>query len=325
MMNFGFFSPNRDDFELEDSRNARLDAAKRRMPPKVPPAAYRHAAPSGPWPWMDLDSEVDSTQLEKKHAPQKECDHINCNRCWLGYPQSLFGNWTPDQVERSKIKEAIDRDTSKEDGPGCIIYTVDMLKDGSMTNAVARGVKTDEETDEFWEILTKQEVLEDLRVRCYFLDNMSGSVLQILGTRYNIEPFFFSSSLNWIPARYQSNIESGVSDHITMTVTFLRIMQNPMTRPGSRASGSESLSMTSTIREAMLEVEQVIDTQSPLPLRSSDKIVLLDLLAIHMVRDKKWEHHHLLPSHSRMASYLRETTFLPCTVCGSVCILAENI
>ena len=60
-----------------------------------------------------------------------------------------------------------------------------------------------------------------IRVRVLFVDNMSGPVLQMLGTRcdcsllshthlinihfnrYEIEPFFYSSSINWLPSRYQ--------------------------------------------------------------------------------------------------------------------------
>jgi hypothetical protein len=264
------------------SQDPRLEAMRRTIPPRVPPAAYRHATPSGPWPWMDLDSEVDRAQLEREHHPQAECDHVDCDRCWLGYPQSLFGNWTPDQVDRSKIQSAIEGRSRRVDRTDCVIYTVDMMKDGSMANADSTKLRTDEDTDEFWEKLVRNTVPKDLRVRCYFLDNMSGSVLQILGTRFNIEPFFFSSSLNWIPAHFQSNLVSGTSDHITMTVTFLRIMENPAT-----SAGSDAASLTPSLQDAMLDAEQVIDTQSFLPLHgSSDKIVLLDLLAIHMIRDQ---------------------------------------
>ena len=69
----------------------------------------------------------------------------------------------------------------------------------------------------------------DLRVRALFLQNMSGPVLQMLGARYvwalgiyvfaltdafrfNIEPFYFSSSLNWIPSRFQEEIKEDVGD-----------------------------------------------------------------------------------------------------------------
>jgi len=31
-------------------------------------------------------------------------------------------------------------------------------------------------------------------------------------TRYNIEPFFWSSSLSWIPSRFQEEIQPGIGD-----------------------------------------------------------------------------------------------------------------
>jgi hypothetical protein len=140
------------------SQDPRLEAMRRTIPPRVPPAAYRHATPSGPWPWMDLDSEVDRAQLEREHHPQAECDHVDCDRCWLGYPQSLFGNWTPDQVDRSKIQSAIEGRSRRVDRTDCVIYTVDMMKDGSMANADSTKLRTDEDTDEFWEKLVRNTV-----------------------------------------------------------------------------------------------------------------------------------------------------------------------
>jgi len=86
---------------------------------------------------------------------------------------------------------------------------------------------------------------------------------------------------------------------ITITLTFLRTMPNPLTVPNTPASGgqffSQILSRAGTA---------TIDTQAPLILRSSmlsrplarsqfilikttdDRILLLDLLAFHMVRRK---------------------------------------
>ena len=70
----------------------------------------------------------------------------------------------------------------------------------------------------------------DTRLRALFIENLSGPVLQMLGTkypysillssstyqritfRYNIEPFFWSSSLNWIPSRFQEEIKENVGD-----------------------------------------------------------------------------------------------------------------
>jgi len=63
-----------------------------------------------------------------------------------------------------------------------------------------------------WPLGGKQNRPEGVRVRALFVDGLSGPILQMLGTRYNIEPFFFSSTIGWIPSRHQSNIEPHESD-----------------------------------------------------------------------------------------------------------------
>src|SRR5277367_4559365 len=85
---------------------------------RVPLPSHRHATPSGPWPWMDLESD------ETNHPPRiVPCAHEDCTICpqWLGYPQSHFPNWTPDQVTRCKIAAAI---TDRQNP--CRVYHVDV-------------------------------------------------------------------------------------------------------------------------------------------------------------------------------------------------------
>ena len=53
---------------------------------------------------------------------------------------------------------------------------------------------------------------EDVRLRMLFVDNCSGPVLQMIGTRYNVEPFYFSSTIGWTPCRFQSNLIENESD-----------------------------------------------------------------------------------------------------------------
>lgn len=74
--------------------------------PRAPAPSHRHAAPSGPWPWVDLDDSIDQVsapliemqfllfilaekeQLDTPMPPvPPPCPHIDCNRCWAGYPQ----------------------------------------------------------------------------------------------------------------------------------------------------------------------------------------------------------------------------------------------
>ncbi|KAI5989358.1 hypothetical protein EDD15DRAFT_2285207, partial [Pisolithus albus] len=97
---------------------------------------YRHATPSGPWPWTDFD--VDTHTSSSLSA---EVDHT-----WKGYPQNLFGNWTPEQVVRSGML------TNCHSGT-CGIYTVDVVKDGTFDKDMASKVLNVPVSglDEFWE------------------------------------------------------------------------------------------------------------------------------------------------------------------------------
>ncbi|KAJ7512343.1 hypothetical protein B0H11DRAFT_478791 [Mycena galericulata] len=232
------------------------------MPPLIPQPSHRHGAPSGPWPFLDLDSEEHPVQLAHPQSPAatrlQEAD-------WSKYPQSLYPNWTPAQQEKSGIAQIIQhgRETST-------IHHVNVLKTGVFTSD-EDDVVTDETQDEYWKKL-QDDLPDEIRLRALFVDKLSGPVLQMLGTRYNVEPFFFSSSLNWIPARYQEAVGEG--DHITLTLTFIRTMQH---LPPSYDSSIRTLN----------SADQKIDTQAPLILSSSDRILLPDLIAIHMVRSPK--------------------------------------
>jgi len=74
-------------------------------------------------------------------------------------------------------------------------------------------------------------------VRSLFVDDLTEPVLKMLGTkyvllcarllalmdlmhRYNIEPFFFTSSVNWIPSRYQEALSHGEGDRKSKTFHF---------------------------------------------------------------------------------------------------------
>ncbi|KIJ63179.1 hypothetical protein HYDPIDRAFT_113782 [Hydnomerulius pinastri MD-312] len=249
--------------------------------PRVPAPIYRHAAPSAPWPWMDFDS--DSSEVH----PLLPEGLIDSTETWRKYPQNLFGNWTPDQVSRSKML------LSCNSMELCAVHKADVLdggkfdksEDGRTVYVTADSVSV----NTFWEGLQTPRP-GNIRVRALFVENMSLHALQMLGTRYNIEPFFFSSSANWIPSRYQEDPKPREGDHITVVLPFIRTMKNQRpidrARPISlRSMGSaESLPATPEKGSVPLKDEkQIIDTQAPL-LLPSDQILLQDLLAIHMVR-----------------------------------------
>ncbi|KAG6809962.1 hypothetical protein H0H92_013890 [Tricholoma furcatifolium] len=260
--------------EMEHWRKIMPETAQG-LPPRVPAPSHRHAAPSG-----EHEPGVDSRQLiDKEPTPTRRCDHSDpnkCNRCWSGYPQSLFPNWTQEQQHRSRILKIIQRRNDASTA-----YYVDVNTKGEFTTSKSLTIGPNGKVqDNHWEFMMQPRP-EGTRLRALFLENLSGPVLQMLGTKYNIEPFYFSSSIGWIPSRYQEEIRPSEGDHITISLTFIRTMQNPMILP---PSANSSFIDNSSDGVQPKQPEQVIDTQSALFIRSSDRILLPDLLALHMVR-----------------------------------------
>ncbi|KAJ8584948.1 hypothetical protein M405DRAFT_825860, partial [Rhizopogon salebrosus TDB-379] len=237
------------------------------LPPSVPAPPYRHAAPSGPWPWMDF-SKIDDTTVTTQ-------DTTSIDESWRGYPRNLFGNWTPDQVGRSQMLMKCSKNQSST------IYWMDVLENGmfaraNMGNGDTTTVTTANE-DDFWDML-QGERPGNIRVRSLFVDDLTSPVLRMLGTRYNVEPFFFTSSINWIPSRYQEAPNHGEGDHITITLPFVRTLYKAPTSTLPLAPTSERSSLSSPAADTQ------INTQAPLLLRDGN-MLFIDLLAIHMVRN----------------------------------------
>ncbi|KAF9474032.1 hypothetical protein BDN70DRAFT_885294 [Pholiota conissans] len=252
---------------------------------RVAPPSHRHAAPSAPWPWIDIEDEVDPVQLSSPLPPVPEpCNHKDCGGCWRGYPQSLYPNWTPRQVQKSKISDAI---TSYDHSTSCVIHQVDVTEEG-LFHVPNPGhiTSSDNIVDETWEQLKDSEAPENNRVRILFVENMSGPVIQMLGAKYNIEPFFYSSSLNWIPSRYVEGIHPGEGDHITIALTFVRSVSNTNNRIDAHSPDVVATSTMAAGNRTML-VEQMIDTQAPLALESNERLLVLDLLSVHLIRRKR--------------------------------------
>lgn len=246
---------------------------------RVPHPSHRHAAPSAPWPWVDLDDAVDPKQLECVAPPIPPlCDHSpeKCNKCWKGYPQSRFPNWTERQVRKAKIYDAVHNYSRSKP---CVCYRVDVNDHGFFTHPKEMtSVHGDE--DMAWENMIHEQRPRDTRVRALFIENLSGPVLQMLGTKYNIEPFFWSSSLNWIPSRFQEEIKEKVGDHITISLTFLHSVTDH-----DAVQLSANRKDTDDDDASTLLGKQSIDTQAPLVLHSNNRLLVLDLLSVHLVRN----------------------------------------
>ncbi|SJL10696.1 uncharacterized protein ARMOST_14088 [Armillaria ostoyae] len=153
--------------------------------------------------------EVDGEQLKSDVPPiPPPCNHVNCEGCWKRYPQSLFPNWSPSQVERSGILDVIEKYNRSIP---CTIHRVDIDDRGYFTDP-GKYELTEQAKDASWEFLIQSHRPVNTRVRSLFVENMSGPVLQKLGAYYNIEPFFFSSSLSWTPSRFQEEVQPGRGD-----------------------------------------------------------------------------------------------------------------
>jgi hypothetical protein len=66
---------------------------------------------------------------------------------WSGYPQNLFGNWTPDQVKRSQMLRKCSKNHSS------IIYWMDVLDDGKFITPNMTVTPTNDSEDDFWNML----------------------------------------------------------------------------------------------------------------------------------------------------------------------------
>jgi len=160
------------------------------------------------------------------------------------------------------------------------IYHIDVEENGNFLKSDGPPQIVSNE-DDFLE-LTK-EPTEPRRLRVFCVDNLTMPVMQMLGTKYVIEPFFWTSSVNWIPSRYQENPHAGQDDHITITLKFVRAARLELAFTQMSAS------------ELQLTSGETIDTQRPLLLRNigqgnendNNSYLITDFLAIHMVRARQ--------------------------------------
>ncbi|KIL56903.1 hypothetical protein M378DRAFT_172312 [Amanita muscaria Koide BX008] len=280
-----------------DSNSADLSQASTSSVPselrRLPPPPYRHATPSAPWPWMDIHDPINKEHLKSGASPVPvDCDHETCDgRCWKDYPQSRFPNWTKGQVEKCKIQDVIMKyDRSLQ----CSIYLLDVNKHGTFKNAGKLEMEDGEATilNGEWNWFKDHKQRPDVRVRALFVENLSGPALRMLGAKYNIEPFFFSSSLNWIPSRFQEDSREGIGDHITITLPFIQVVPGELVPHIDSPSSLEGFEDVRSTGHHHLVTER-IDTRAPLRTRVKggkgprESALALDLLSVHLVRNVK--------------------------------------
>lgn len=202
----------------------------------------------------------------------------------------MYPNWTKSQQKKSKILHYI----KKAKRQRWRAYYVDVQEDGVFAGTEASYVDEHARTqDQQWRFMTERRPQKS-RARVVFINSWAGCAMQMFGTRYNIEPFFFSSTINGIPSRFQSHVDPGKGDHITLTLSFMRSIPYvtesdlPQEQPPSAAASVNSLVTAASRRHEILpeSPHHIIDTQAPLPLRSplSKQLLVSDFLSIHMIR-----------------------------------------
>ncbi|KAF8989817.1 hypothetical protein BDQ17DRAFT_1333836 [Cyathus striatus] len=186
-------------------------------------------------------------------------------------------------MKKSKIYDAICNYRKER---ACKYYEADVDINGRFKNSDEIESQEGLE-DEWWNAMVYTMRPNNLRVRALFVENMNGATLQMLGTYFNIDPSFFSASLNWLPSRFQGEIQPHIGDHITVTLPFIR--------PISDEHDAEMIPLTrfpdndyySPTKSATLLGFQLIDTQALLILYSNRRVLVSDLLSVNLVRNAK--------------------------------------
>jgi hypothetical protein len=100
-------------------RHSSRSLADKRPPPNRRPPSHRHAVPSGPWPWIDIE-----------HPCPVYCRTSGADD-WWDYPRNKYPNWSGDQIERSQIKQAIEQPWETP----CTIYIMGLQASGKFQTA----------------------------------------------------------------------------------------------------------------------------------------------------------------------------------------------
>ncbi|KAF5391130.1 hypothetical protein D9757_003021 [Collybiopsis confluens] len=263
------------------------------LPPRRKAPKHRHATPSGPWPFLDLTDEVDQSQLIDP-PPQPTFDDHEPTSSWQNYPASKFPNWTLSQQTKSGLAKLINRrhpmpesckvyslDISAEEDH--VVFHADTLEGKVVKSGPLAAQAVRESTDSFWNALSEKAPPET-RVRALFVDNLNGPVLQMLGSKFHIEPFFFTSSVNSIPSRYQEQVRPGQGDHVTLILSFIRSLPSS----SSAFPSPNSSFMSNDVLQSSFQMQApIIDIEAPLVLQSDpSKLLVLDILSLHVIRKK---------------------------------------
>ena len=109
------------------------------------------------------------------------CDHSleRCNRCWMGYPQSRFPQWTKQQIRKAKIYDAVHKSPRNKH---CICYRVDVNMQGLFTHPREMTLEYGNE-DSIWHGMIHEQVSSShlfLYERSIFLSETMGYTTESL-------------------------------------------------------------------------------------------------------------------------------------------------
>jgi len=128
---------------------------------------------------------------------------------------------------------------------------------------------------------------EEVRLQGFFVDSMSGPALQILGTRFNIEPFFFSSALNRIPSWYQEQARGAEGDHITISLPFIRAIEITHAIENMNQVEPTEINVHGDLVLRPRWRNPIVNTAGTNSKTTTPSKLVTDLLAIHMIRAPK--------------------------------------
>lgn len=132
------------------------------LPPRIPRASYRHASPSGPWPWVDLVEDVDDGERSNSSPP------LDANE-WGRYPRNLFPNWNHARVTRSGLNKIIYPTNGQGTQPSeCRIHHIDIDTEGHFSES-RQNIVTAGNQQMFWELMQVREPMGFLRRHLTFL------------------------------------------------------------------------------------------------------------------------------------------------------------
>ncbi|KAJ3531406.1 hypothetical protein NMY22_g8168 [Coprinellus aureogranulatus] len=237
----------------------------------IPPhRSLRHNTPSDPWPWLDIEDEIDRVSSAPL-SPSRPCYHLDAScssECWRTYPQSLFANWRQVQMEKSRVLKAFRRSPSSPELP---ILRCHLTDEGFLEDSGELQIPTGaNEGARAWEMI--KDDLTKANTASVQSNNLSGPIMQMLGAKWYIEPIFFSSSINWIPSRFM--VKRDACDHLSVTLKYVRVPQ--FRSSGPRPSPYEGLRIH---RSSMCDRQSYpgleVDLLSVYLIRKSDGAVIL--------------------------------------------------